>query len=122
MILLVIGAAVFQSKLFPKNSPSDAVNDIQKKKLWCLTITRTVGIFNLYEWSKVLIDTSKTDIVDIHKIRQMLPGYTIVNADPTIAAVHHYRYYKYDPQQLQIDNYMTRYKEDVLKTYDKLFG
>ncbi|XP_067942203.1 uncharacterized protein [Watersipora subatra] len=42
-------------------------------------------------WSKPLVNTEGTEIVDIHQIRLPRPSYTVIDLDPTIGTVCHYR-------------------------------
>ncbi|XP_067936610.1 uncharacterized protein [Watersipora subatra] len=118
-----IGAAVFRCTLFPKNTQTDQPKESEKlqKKYWSLSHIQTVGTFPFYQWSKLLVDTSKTDIVDIHTIRKMLPGYTVVNASSSVAVVHHYRNHKYSQSKLRKDPYMRNYENRLLNVYHQLF-
>jgi len=73
--------------------------------LYTLCVTSTTCIlcvcdfYYLYTagvWSKPLVNTDGTEIVDIHMIRLPRPGFTPIDLDPSIGTVHHYRALSHD--------------------------
>ena len=52
-------------------------------------------------WSKPLVNTDGAEVVDIHYIRLAQPGYKIINLDPGVATVHHYRALSKDSMVLE---------------------
>ncbi|KAF6038360.1 hypothetical protein EB796_003327 [Bugula neritina] len=117
------GAFVYQSQMFPRNTKSANGSFINRHHLWSLQYLNTVGVFDLYQWSKVLVNTDRTDIVDIHNVRQCYPGYEIINVKPEVGVVHHYRLYDSlitDTYSYQ-DRYMSRYKESLVRLYRSMF-
>jgi len=42
-------------------------------------------------WSKPLVDMEAVDVVDIHTVVAVRPGYRAIDLDPSIGTVHHYR-------------------------------
>ena len=119
---------VFQSKLFPKDATEDLPTSaktqdfIRKNGVVSLSALKTVGLFPLYQWSKVLVDTTRTEIMDIHKVRQMYSGYEVLNVKPDFGVVHHYRHYEETHSLLSVDNHMSKVMGKLLKTYQHLFA
>lgn len=87
-----------------------------------MTNREAVGVFELYGWSKVMLETSKVDIMDVHNIRQMYPAFTSVNATFQLGLIHHYRDYEVSADALYKDDYLLRLKHILLYYYKTLFN
>lgn len=126
--IISAGAMVFQSKLFVRDLLTDLQNAtatskfIKDNQILSLSATKTVGVFDLYQWSKVMVDTSRTDVMDIHKVRQMYTGYEALNVKPDIGVVHHYRHYDISKDEVMTDNHMNKVIGQLLNSYQKLFS
>lgn len=126
-LLLVSGSVIFSSQLFPRNIPSKLSDNqedtfIASHKIWAMTNREAVGVFELYGWSKVMLETSKVDIMDVHNIRQMYPAFTSVNATFQLGLIHHYRDYEVSADALYKDDYLLRLKHILLYYYKTLFN
>jgi len=77
--------------------------------------------YPLYQWSKVIIDTQRVDVMDIHKVRTMIPPYQVVNVDPVLASIHHHRRTDDQYDDLGMDKTANRFVNSIIDYYTKLF-
>lgn len=73
-------------------------------------------IFLAGVWSKPLVNTDGTEVVDIHTIRLPRPDYTVFVMNPRIGTVHHYRALKRSSKMLAKSG-----KSNVLKRNTHLY-
>lgn len=119
------GAYVFLSSIFPREVTNytglDCGSQLQPCNMATLVNSVRSGFYPIGSWSKPMVEARKTDIVDIHIVRRMIPEYTVLEVNPSVAFLHHYRSVAW-PGGGVPDNGTEPFRADIIKAVGKMLA
>ena len=75
-------------------------------------------IFPPNERSKVIVDSRAVTMMGIHNVWQYQPGFGDVDVHPSVGLLHHYRRFEGCSNDSQLDTYMERFAEEIVKNVE----